>query len=265
MSKLVMTSCTLAKVEELFKYKKLNYKFTPFPGYDINQWGIKAHNRPWIIENGDFQKNINIIEVGGAYSTLPLYLAKKYNLKAWVGDDFGEYNNETQIWSRWGNPKELIKKNKPVKYIYQPFGIFSKEYRDEYFDRIFSVSTLEHIPYQLRLDVIKDMNRCLKNKGISLHTIDISTPFKKVLKEIIYEKIPLSQHLSKFKTEINSWIDLFSKSGVEINTEIPNTLELLNRSILVESPDVVYRYYPPNNEPKEYIPNASLLIIIESV
>lgn len=260
-----MKSCVLAKVDELFEYKKKAYTFLPFPGYDENQWGIKAHNRPWVIENGDFKPEMKIIEVGGAYSTLPLYLSNKFKVDAWVGDDFGQYNNETQIWSRWGNPKDLPEKNKPVKYIYQPFGIFSNEYKEKYFDRIFSVSTLEHIPDKLRLNVFKDINRCLKPGGKILHTIDVSTPFQKIIKEVIYEKIPFSQYLSKFRTEINSWINLFSESGVEIETKIPNAYQLLDRSVLVESPDVVYRFYPPNNEPKAYSPNASLLIKIESV
>jgi hypothetical protein len=53
------------------------------------------------------------------------------------------------------------------------------------------------------------------------------------------------------------------KSGIKIATTVPNSIFLLKKSLLVESPDVVYRFYPPMNEPKPYNPNASLLLIIE--
>jgi len=45
---LVLTSCTLATVEQLFRYKKKGLQLEEFPGSTRDQWGIKAHNRPWI-------------------------------------------------------------------------------------------------------------------------------------------------------------------------------------------------------------------------
>lgn len=254
---LVLTHASLAKIDELFKYKSQNFCLEDFPGYTSDQWGIKAHNRPWIAENGQFKKGQRIIEVGGAYSLLPKYLSDRYQLEAWIGDDFGA-STGSNLWSRWGNPQELPNKYPSVKYVFENFGTYSKQYPYRGFDRIFSVSTLEHIPGQQRLDVFKDMHRCLKPGGMQLHTIDL---FQTQLE--ICHIYHTNEALGTGYSEIQSWIKLLKDSGVQIATSIPSSLSLLDRQVLVESPDVVYRFYPPNNTPKTYQPSASLLLIIE--
>lgn len=256
-----LTYADLAKIEELFTYKSKGFKLEEFPGYSDDQWGIKAHNRPWIEEAGNFAKGQKIIEVGGAYSLLPKYLAEKYDLEAWIGDDFGMTDNE-QIWSRWGNPLDLPQKYPMVKYVFEPFGKFSEKYPDAYFDRIFSVSTMEHIPHENLVNVFKDMHRCLKPDGMQLHTIDvqIAHPFSMFLLSF-FDKIPILNR--KYFSEIKKWKDIIKSSGVNIAVQMPNPMQLLERSTLVESPDVVYRFYPPNDSPKPYNPGASLLLIIK--
>lgn len=266
---LVLKHATLATTEQLFRYKNQGFSLEEFsfPGYTTDQWGIKAHNRPWVEEAGKFSSEQKIIEVGGAYSLFPKYLANKYGLEAWSGDDFGDYLGEISMWSRWGDPMELPHKHPQIKYVFEAFGKYSEKYPNSYFDRIFSISTLEHIPQQYRLDVFKDMNRCLKPGGIQLHTIDISTKWEKILLYSLTDLVPkfmLKIH-EKAISEIRYWIETIAKSGVKIQTSIPNYLSLLDRQILVESPDVVYRFYPPNDSPKLYKPSASLLLVIEDV
>jgi hypothetical protein len=254
---------SLATIDELFRYKHNGFRLDPFPGYTDDQWGIKAHNRPWIEDRGDFSEGQKIIEVGGAFSLLPKYLAEKYALEAWIGDDFG-MSDESPLWSRWGNPLDLVNKHPEIHYVFKNFGKFLPDYPDQYFDRIFSVSTLEHIPEDQILDVLKDMHRCLRLNGLELHTIDIKIhSLRKILVHSAADKIPrLSSFVPFLGSEIRGWMNKFRESGVRLNIEPPNTAELLKRSILVESPDVIYRFYPPMNEPKNYRPAASLLVII---
>lgn len=261
---LVLTHATLATVDELFGFKSQSFKLEDFPGYTPDQWGIKAHNRPWIEEVGQFARGQKIIEVGGAYSLLPKYLADKYELEAWIGDDFGVASGES-IWSRWGNPRDLPSRYPLVKYAFQNFGNFSPEYPDAYFDRIFTVSTLEHIPFHHCLAVFRDMHRCLKSGGRQLHAIDISVPSpKRILLAALLNRFPILNKKIWMKfSKIKSWIELVRASGVKIAVSVPNPIQLLDRQILVESPDVVYRFYPPNDAPKPYRPTASLLLIIE--
>jgi hypothetical protein len=55
------------------------------------------------------------------------------------------------------------------------------------------------------------------------------------------------------------------KSGIRVSANVPNPARLFDRCVLVESPDVVYRFYPPNDAPKAYNPGASLLVVIEDI
>jgi len=263
---LVLSQATLAKVEDLFHYKKQGFSLDYFPGYSDDQWGIKAHNRPWIEAVGKFESGQKIIEVGGAYSLLPKYLSDKYALEAWIADDFGRNGNE-DCWSRWGDPDKLPIKYPTINYTFENFGGNSEKHPSCYFDRIYSVSTLEHISENKRLAVIKDMNRCLKKGGMQLHTIDVSMPsLSSLLLGILSSQCNLFKPSSlKRNHSIMKWIKLFELSGAVVKCELPGPLDLINRETLVESPDVVYRFYPPNNEPKNYNPEASLLLVIEKV
>lgn len=261
---LVLTHATLATVDELFRYKSQGFKLEDFPGYTPDQWGIKAHNRAWIEEAGQFARGQRVIEVGGAYSLLPKYLAEKYDLESWIGDDFGIASEET-IWSRWGDPLVLPSKHPSVRYVFERFGTFSTAYPDSYFDRIFTVSTLEHIPYDSRVAVLKDMHRCLRSGGRQLHTIDVPTLLPKpAILAAIKDRFPIRSVLAECRSSgIRGWIELIRASGVRITASVPNPIQLLDRRVLVESADVIYRFYPPNNAPKPYSPSASLLLIIE--
>lgn len=262
--KLKLTHCSLATMKELFMFKKQDLKLDTFPGYTQDQWGIKAHNRPWIVENGNFKKGMRALEVGGAYSTLPKYIEKKFGVESWIGDDFGEYNKQSELWARWGNPKKLPKKNKPVKYVFEPLGIYSNKYPSSYFDIVFSVSTLEHIDKKYHVDIFKDMNRLLKPGGTQLHTIDVTTYQPAVFSWSITENVPILRNFGIFESQILHWVNVLKKAGIKIETSIPKTINLIKRSLLVESPDVVFKFYPPNNEVKPYRPSASLLLTIES-
>lgn len=264
---LALTLAQLATTEQLFEYKSSGFDLEPFPGYSSDQWGIKAHNRPWIAAQGDFAPGQTIMEVGGAYSTLPHYLAAIHGLEAWVGDDFGMQSGDA-MWSRWGDPHEVARRHPQITYVFEPMGSFSPQYPDHHFDRIFSVSTLEHIAVADRLPVLKDMNRCLKPGGKMLHTIDVSSNWKRLLAYAFTDSVPFSgllrrTPLSRLVSQIRQWISLLRQSGVKIGCRIPHSGSIFNREIMVESPDVVYRYYPPNDAPKRYCPNASLLLIIE--
>jgi len=298
---LTLTDFRFATVEELFHYKQQGFELPQFPGYTSDQWGIKAHNRPWIEENGSFVANQKIIEIGGAYSTLPAYLASKYKLEAWVGDDFGETAGELETWTRWGDPHELPNVWPDVNYVFKPLGNFSDEYPDCYFDRVFSVSTLEHIPFDKIPPVLEDVHRILATKGIELHSIDIlpggdislydalrfltgtklqkinreSLGYKNIIIASMLERLSLKLGVNMFKGKLMllsptwHWLKLIEKSGVDISRitskNYPYLDALLKKSTLFESYDVVHRFYPPNNSPKQYAPAASLLAVIQDI
>jgi hypothetical protein len=247
----------------LFKYKASEFELPPFPGYSTDQWGIKAHNRPWIVENGRWESGQKIIEPGGAYSRLPEWLGETFDLEPWIGDDFGESTGEG-LWLRWGNPRDLPTKYPSVRYQFERFGPGSS-YPTAHFDRVFSVSTLEHIPQPERLGALIDMHRCLAPYGIELHTIDIHIPKPwHLLVAAAGDVTRLGRWIDKkYINSIGAWIRLFRRSGVEFEAATPSAVRLLDRSILVESADVVFRLFDPVDTPKPYQPSASLLLVIE--
>jgi len=261
---LVLTHASLARVAELFRYKSDGFELPPFPGYTNDQWGIKAHNRPWVAEAGRFEAGQRILEVGGAYSRLPEYLGDRYGLEPWIADDFGMASAEP-LWERWGDPKQLPAKFPRTRYVFQRLGAFSEELPGHSFDRVFSVSTLEHIPNADRPAVLADIHRLLSHGGMELHTIDIpvQTPMRLLAKWMAAKVPPLRMLHRRLDNDMRRWFTLFRSSGVNIQARVPSLLELLDRSTLVESPDVVYRFYPPNDALKPYVPAASLLLVIE--
>jgi hypothetical protein len=263
--KLTLVHASLATVDQLFRYKASGFRLPEFPGYSDDQWGIKAHNRPWIDEVGRWERGQRVLEIGGAYSRLPEYLGSKYGVEPWIADDFGIGTDEEAMWSRWGDPRELPSKHPEVHYVFTRLGQFSDELPSGGFDRVFSVSTLEHIPESDRIPVLIDTHRLLAPGGLEIHTIDISVrrPLVMLAQRVAQVLPALALIDRRLRHDLLRWIEAFQASGVRVATEIPSLLLLLSRGVLVESADVVYRFYPPNDAPKPYVPGASLLLIIE--
>ena len=254
-----ITSAKFATVEELFSYKQRGQALKPFPGYTPDQWGIKAHNRPWIEAAGNFQRGERIVEIGGAYSLLPEYLAEKYGTESWIVDDFGAYSNETSLWQRWGDPDAWIAAHPAVKYVKKPMGIFDQAIPDEFFDCVFSVSTLEHIPVGLWPAVIKDMLRITKPGGRQLHAIDIPhTSPKRALLWHLLSRLGLRPK----DHALDLWRRAFADAGIRFAAPWPGYNYAWDRSLLIESADVVFRFYPPVNEPKPF-PSGGYSLLVE--
>lgn len=242
-------------------YKERGLPLEAFPGYSDDQWGIKAHNRPWIDTAGQFKAGEKIAEVGGAYSLLPEFLAQRYGTESWILDDFGGYSKETELWQRWGDPDQWIAKHPSVRYVKQPLGFFSQEIPNDYFDCVFSVSTLEHIPQALWPAAFRDMLRITKPGGRQLHAIDIPLyTLRKSQQWLLWSMVP---GLSLLKAHpLRQWRKALKTAGVQIEAAWPSMLHMFDRSLLVESSDVVFRFYPPSNKAKKY-PAGGFSLLLE--
>ena len=73
-----------------------------------------------------------------------------------------------------GDPLTLPSAYPNVHYVFRRLGTFSDELPAGHFDRVFTVSTLEHIPEAARLAVLTDTDRVLALRGVALHSIDVS-------------------------------------------------------------------------------------------
>ncbi len=106
-------------------------------------------------------KDAAMLEVGGGFSRI-LY---KYHHthKCWNLDKFEGVG---------AGPKSIPTLPYPIVQDY--IGSFNKHIPDNYFDLVFSISVLEHIPYEKELykNILADMQRMLKPGGYCVHCID---------------------------------------------------------------------------------------------
>lgn len=104
-----------------------------------------------------------LLEIGGGNSRVLAHLSRDY--ECWNIDKFEGVGN---------GPLEAEEAGYRIVRGY--IGERSPELVDGYFDLVFSISTLEHVPDADtdRLDaVLDDMDRVLKPGGLSLHSLDI--------------------------------------------------------------------------------------------
>jgi len=132
-----------------------------------------------LIENFKPQR---VLEVGhGAMSFIFQIFSEK--IEMWGLDDVIEdssvYEQDLKNVRIW-NPK--------VKFVKDLLGRFSKELPDNYFDLVYSVSVIEHIPHEILPSVFEDSYRILKPGGILSHSYDVY--YKQSTKEVFnaYEK-----------------------------------------------------------------------------
>ena len=108
-------------------------------------------------------KGARILDVGGGKSLIVGLLQNEY--ECWNVDKFEGCGN---------GPKDIPQGN--FKVVRDYMGDFSLEIPDHYFDLVFSISVLEHVPDNpLSWKRIReDMDRVLARKGYSLHCVDVT-------------------------------------------------------------------------------------------
>lgn len=159
---------SLADLDRLFQYS--------LDGYFGADLGIKGFDYPWLLTSYDWKKETKALDIGSAYSPLPIHIQKTYGCEVWAADDFGiTVGNE--FWKRGSSPETYIREHPEVKYILERLGDPSKSsIPTGYFDVIYSLSVLEHVPSQIMPAVWRHMDLLLKPGGEMLHAIDVLFP-----------------------------------------------------------------------------------------
>ena len=265
---------------ELFDYARVSalYEYMDAEVY-LAGCSIKGHNRPSVLRNIDFQAGQRVLGVGEAYSELPAHIAKTYGCEVWVADDFGMSSGEEELWSRWGKPEELQEKHPQVRYVFERMGRPSSTIPESYFDVVFSVSTLEHIPAANIPAVFTHMDRCLRPGGLSYHTIDVPIPIRPFGRSrwrgiaglIMYS---LGRRLYRLRASLESpylkeaegWRKFLTQQYPQLvkatPTHFPSMLEAaLDPDILTEPIDVIYQHYFKRNREREQFPKIGSLVI----
>jgi len=106
------------------------------------------------------EKGKRIVEAGGGKSRL-LRLLRREN-ECWLVDKFEGLGNGPRGKAYMPN----------IRVIQDYMGKFNPILQDAYFDVVFSISVLEHIPLELLDDFFQDCARILKPGGRMIHAID---------------------------------------------------------------------------------------------
>ena len=103
-----------------------------------------------------------LLDIGGGNSRILNYYAKDY--ECWNLDKFEGIGNGTKIIPQV-----------TYKIVLDYIGNFNSELPDNYFDFVFSISTLEHIGEDIEWHdkICKDIDRVSKNNGVNLHCFDV--------------------------------------------------------------------------------------------
>ncbi len=171
-----LVEASLADTHRLYQYK-LTCKFP----INLN---LKSFGYGWLLSNHEWKPGEKVLDVGGAYSDLPIYLQKTYGCETWVVDDFGISTNDP-FWTRNQDPRVHIAAHPEVKYVLERVGDENQSSLPlGYFDVVYSVSALEHVPSELTLKVWRHMGALIKPGGALLNAIDVSFPSNEGLKKI---------------------------------------------------------------------------------
>jgi len=180
---------------------------------------VRRVEYPWAIINGRLDTSMKILDVGSGISLFPIYLASKNHVVNSIDYD--------EILMNRVSPKLAELSGVKVNYS---FGNATKiDFDDEMFDRVFCISTIEHLEEQYKdgeyvnyheknLDVIAigEMLRVLKPGGLLIMTFDWSESIddKRSYKlDDIYERVlkPYRKFLLDDRRPEINWDDLKKK------------------------------------------------------
>jgi ubiquinone/menaquinone biosynthesis C-methylase UbiE len=228
---------SLASVRRLY-----DYHINEVYGADFS---IKGFDRPWLISSHAWQAGDHVLDVGAAYSNIPLHIQQKYGCEVWVADDFGLNSNES-FWTRDRSPHEHIAAHPDVKYVLERLGDKKSSLPENYFDVIYSLSALEHVPGELTASVWAHMDRLLKPGGELIHAIDMPFPsnfgisgfLKVIIFEMLFPILPINLKVKYFRVTPRSYLKLaLPVLGVNYRRkpELSPVTMALNPDILTES------------------------------
>lgn len=123
--------------------------------------GLKHIQDAWTLTRLLPNRNAKILEIGGGVSrVLPALDASN---ERWNLDEF----------QGAGNGVLEVPEMPEVRLVRRRLGDFPPELPDGYFDVAFSISVIEHIPWQALESFWADHARVLAPQGIAVHTIDL--------------------------------------------------------------------------------------------
>lgn len=140
-----------------------------FPGRNSNhsqQWGLKQMGTLFCADKIHMYAPERILEVGAGFNT---FFEETFGDKHeyWMLDDTTGLCDEKKFI-------RAIEDRQNTKFVKGLLGSFHPAIPDNYFDLVFSISALEHVPLNKRAAVYEDMYRVLTPGGVIVHSIDMT-------------------------------------------------------------------------------------------
>ncbi|GAB1855744.1 hypothetical protein MHTCC0001_05780 [Flavobacteriaceae bacterium MHTCC 0001] len=124
----------------------------------------------WILKQLEEKKGIQVLDIGAGVCPIPLCLKEMGNQVTTVDSHpTSRIKQNKANWNEWGFLDYSIF-DKDIKSIHKDF---TKVKTFKRFDCIYSISVIEHMPRQIRSQVLKRVNKLLRKNGELLLTIDI--------------------------------------------------------------------------------------------
>ena len=148
-------------------------------------FNLKGFDYAWLTSSREWRQDEKVLDVGAAYSPLPIHIRETFGSEVWVVDDFG-LKSDLSFWARNRSPQEFVSSHPQIKYVLERLGDQAKSSLPAgYFDVVYSISVLEHIPQSLMESVWQHMDSLLKPGGEMLHAIDLSFPSNRGLWKLL--------------------------------------------------------------------------------
>lgn len=163
-----------AKVDDFYKYLNRYEEYDELISPEKLRGDLKDFQNLFAIDFilKNYPKGGNLLEIGGGDCKMLSALLKKHpkKYKCWSLDPLlgegGGISLDDIFLQNNINPK--------IQLITKEIGDFSEEVPNNFFDCVFSISVLEHIPFELWVKSFKDMRRSLKDQGgKTFHCIDV--------------------------------------------------------------------------------------------
>jgi methyltransferase family protein len=158
-------------------------------------WGdLKEYQRLLIFDRLlNAPQGSRICEIGGGMCKVFETLLKKFpgKYECWSIDPLeGQGGGPVVENLPWDHDKK-------VRLVRENFGTFSEKIPGEYFDVLFSLSVMEHIPAEQWERCFQDMARVCRKGALIIHTIDASVDFE--ISHKMYEMLKLLPGKSDLK------------------------------------------------------------------
>ncbi len=164
-----MNPCTISMVD-LFTFNATLGIYRLWDGVDYYRYTTY----PRVFELLELHPHLKILDIGVGTSIFPLYLAAKHDctveaidLDKWLGPQF--FGRLAKRFPRIGV--------RPDQFSFRVMDACKLNYPNDTFDRILTISTLEHIPGEGDVQAMREIARVLKPGGICIVDVPYNPTF----------------------------------------------------------------------------------------